>query len=1060
MPDRLLPLTREVERLLTAPYVPALQDFYDIVHRCSPPEIRSWAFCKPCQVGPLGDLLVQALSHSALSLQLLCNFASAPSFRDALLERHPTILDGFLQKAVEDGASEYFPVCAALLSSPLPSDFVVPTRLSPLIMKLVCRMGERRCVETILPLYQVMIGLQASSSILDTLPFETMTTLQMEFTKTLRNFDDHMGNLLCLATFASIASSRRANFDDEYAPQPPSWLQNIRHFFGPKRGLKTLDLVVLRVILSCSATCNSLPVSQAAESIRLAIDICKTVNLEQRQAWIAGNSSKIAKLCEKLTRDGISHEVQAMGVAFLVTFLPAGSSPSQITTLCQQILLSERVLQTIPHELVPRMVEVIAISHGEAAMCGFLNLAFSTIKKDATDCNILASFNLSRLLLSGLQNVKPLLQSPSVHELVMTLGEVTVKELLLSFPRKPQQPGCENSSACYVAISEAQNSLFVDLFGICARSAFPGRIQEGNSGPDNIGNRLAAFMGHLIDLFASSCCSFSASRPLDIHNVFPSLVSRKQPTDNFSTRDWRAKMAETLMLNARTSYDHMLEKVEEICYDLEHRCYNTEAPLRAVQKERDQLMAEANELKQRNEDLQVQLQQASNTISDLRQDIVRLESHAERVSCRSEALSADLDSVRRELESQRHQSEKVVQVERENSRTRELELIATATEREDQIEGLERQLNLQTAENNELQHNLETLSGEHATLMEEAHLLNERVSGLEVSLEEYRLLLAQKDEEAKRSSVNKEHLSLKIRDLEAKLEEKVLEYSTLSSALLAAEEKSRIDMEMLKQEHELAISHASSESSKRSEENKSLQTAMQEAVSNATKELQMKERKIQHLESKVQSLRNERATKAQEFLEAQQHISRLMIVMGFKADPAEAEDSSKRRRSRSHLAMPPKGTNNASFWQTGNIDFNSESFLGESFGSIASNSPGPDPGPSPKRPRDDLVDATTPFPSRAKGTDHFKAQDLQYPRSSAGKRRERQPLGDADPNGTSPAPDTSRFKSRREGSCLGSQLCITTDENGEIDIADDLDIKLDDELTFTSVTFSGNENSS
>lgn len=253
---------------------------------------------------------------------------------------------------------------------------------------------------------------------------------------------------------------------------------------------------------------------------------------------------------------------------------------------------------------------------------------------------------------------------------------------------------------------------------------------------------------------------------------------------------------------------------------------------------------------------------------------------------------------------------------------------------------------------------------------------------------------------------------------------------------------------------------------------------MQEAVSNATKELQMKERKIQHLESKVisypvfvppvlfltlpqvQSLRNERATKAQEFLEAQQHISRLMIVMGFKADPAEAEDSSKRRRSRSHLAMPPKGTNNASFWQTGNIDFNSESFLGESFGSIASNSPGPDPGPSPKRPRDDLVDATTPFPSRAKGTDHFKAQDLQYPRSSAGKRRERQPLGDADPNGTSPAPDTSRFKSRREGSCLGSQLCITTDENGEIDIADDLDIKLDDELTFTSVTFSGNENSS
>lgn len=179
-------------------------------------------------------------------------------------------------------------------------------------MKLVCKMGGSPCAETIFPLYQFMAGLQASSTILDTVPLETMSIIQVEFTKTLRNLDDHMGNLLCLATFARIASSRKTDIENQHGLQPPSWLQNIRHFFGPKRALKTLELVVLRVILACSASCSNLPAGKAAESIRLAIDICDAVELEQKKIWINGNSSKIAKLCEKVTRDGISHEVQMM----------------------------------------------------------------------------------------------------------------------------------------------------------------------------------------------------------------------------------------------------------------------------------------------------------------------------------------------------------------------------------------------------------------------------------------------------------------------------------------------------------------------------------------------------------------------------------------------------------------------------------------------------------------------------------------------------------------------------------------------------------------------------
>lgn len=141
---------------------------------------------------------------------------------------------------------------------------------------------------------------------------EVMVNLQVEFTKTLRNLDDHMGNLLCLATFARIASTQYHDPLHQHGPSTPSWLVNIQNFFGSKRGLKTLDLVVLRVILACSSSSNHLTPSQAAESIRLSISIADAVDPQQRQIWLSSNSSKIAKLCEKVARDGLDHEIQMM----------------------------------------------------------------------------------------------------------------------------------------------------------------------------------------------------------------------------------------------------------------------------------------------------------------------------------------------------------------------------------------------------------------------------------------------------------------------------------------------------------------------------------------------------------------------------------------------------------------------------------------------------------------------------------------------------------------------------------------------------------------------------
>lgn len=171
-------------------------------------------------------------------------------------------------------------------------------------------LAENPCVETVTRLHALISGLKGSPRILNDIPSEVMSNLQLEFTKTLRNLDDHMGNLLCLATFAQIATALNTVSQNQHGSEAP-WLLNIKHFFGQKRGLKTLDLVVLRVILACSSSCNLVP-PQAAESIRLAICIADAIEPEQIQAWLAGNNPKIAKLCEKAARDGLHGQIQTM----------------------------------------------------------------------------------------------------------------------------------------------------------------------------------------------------------------------------------------------------------------------------------------------------------------------------------------------------------------------------------------------------------------------------------------------------------------------------------------------------------------------------------------------------------------------------------------------------------------------------------------------------------------------------------------------------------------------------------------------------------------------------
>lgn len=583
-----------------------------------------------------------------------------------------------------------------------------------------------------------------------------MSNLQSEFTKTLRNLDEHMGNLLCLSAFAMLASSRKVNSQHQHGSESPLWFLNIQHFFGPKRGAKTLDLVVLRVILACSANYNNLTPAQAAESIHLAIVITDAVEAAQREAWVAGNSSKIAKLCEKVTRDGLDREIQVMGVAFLLSLRPVDMLPAQIRDLGLRLLVSrdgQGALVNTPPDLVSRLTASFA-SCDESIVYELLRFIVDAVQDDSPTRGSLLNLNAANVWLSSFHSthsqpvITSLLNAASMKE--------TIASLLGKFPTNITQAHCQGSDICYCAYKALKNKVLLALFEIY----FATVLSQNGTSADTV------VMRTFVDRVARSCaqerCSFSEANTGSFRGSLfirdrQEFTSSRQPT-----RDWRSGVAETLMQNAQIGNANMMNMLGEVCFDLERRCYDVEAPLRSIEAERDRLVAETQQLKHQNEGLERQIGESASTISVLRQELDNSEGRAEDASTRAEELSVSLGAARHELHEQQRVSERMLQTERENARTRELDFIVASTAKDDQLEDLQSEVLCLQKENKKMRQSLEVASQDRMTSTEASTLLQSELLEVKTLLESSKAMCTQKEDELKRLSTENEDMRLEM----------------------------------------------------------------------------------------------------------------------------------------------------------------------------------------------------------------------------------------------------------------------------------------------------------
>ncbi|KAI9039174.1 uncharacterized protein KD926_009924 [Aspergillus affinis] len=1053
MADNLSGLGREVERLVTAPYAPSLQDLHALVQSSSIASLSSWASRKPCQVGVLADILVDGLSRSNFTLDLIRTFARLEPFRNALLERYPYILDQFLQRS-ENGEPQFISTCVAMLSSPLPPYFIVPARLASFITHLITSIGENPCAETILPLYQLMTGLRTTPRVLLEVPSEIISNLQVELTNTLRNLDDHTGNLLCLATFAQIASSNIPQMNNS-PEQRPSWLQNVKHFFGSKRGLKTLDLVVLRVILTCSASCNGLTAEQATESIRLAIEICDIVEPEQRESWIGANSTKIAKLCEKVTRSGIDRGVQILGATFMVSLLPASALPHGIPELALQWLLhkdGDRVLELLPLTYIPRLVEANIVYSGPAVANKLLDYVISSLQPNqAAQTPSINTTQIARSILAGLQGLESQILSSAVAEVAVRQCRENINGLLERSPRRYSVTTCRDFDTCQASVVQLENGLLNDLFSFYFRSA----LMMKSSGQFDYANEMSTFglfISRSNEAVPGIRCQFWETKPLEFQNAFSSLKIHDQSPS--PRQDWRTGIAKTLEWNSRMGYDNMMQKIEEICYDLENRCNGVEAPLRAVEDERNRLLKEAEELNSHNKKLYSELKQASGTTYSLQQDIFRLESQAETASSRIDQLSASLEVARKDLNDQRLESQESANSEREQARSRELELIASSTEMEEKLDDLQEKIVMQREENDSLREELNMMGEERSAYSKVNDSLEQQLLDLErefeAQMEETHRHLDQQSDRIDQLLADQSEAGSREEGLQAKLSEEELESDRLKTALQQLVESHKTEVNTLQEHFETQVSKMTAESEKQRDEIASLQADMQASASSATKELHARDKRIQYLEKKIQHMRDERAAKAREFSEAQQHIGRLMSVMGFKPEPANSKPPGKQQRSRPTPGPSQVATEEMQTHSPGEDTQSQQGRqMAESFDLTATPTP---PGErSPKRSRD-YAFALTESPT-ASHTSGKKSRE-SVSRRGTQHSRDRKVLEDATQNSqpitqASSIPCSSQRDSFQEGQVGG-----VDDENHLREIDLDMDMEFSKDFLFTSTSVS------
>lgn len=377
----------------------------------------------------------------------------------------------------------------------------------------------------------------------------------------------------------------------------------------------------------------------------------------------------------------------------------------------------------------------------------------------------MATLHLAHLVLAGVQEVHPEIMLSSVNSSMVPLREV-LGEMVEYFPRQPSESQCSGRAWCASELYTKQNRLFLSLLELYNRAS-------AQNGSDII---MKSFMRRVEQSMPSLDCAFSTTTPKAFRGSI-ALPNRHDLSSTPINRNWRSGVTELFMQNAQTSHDSMMRKIEDTCFDLERRCHDVEGPLRAAEEERDRYASENEQLKRQNGELNKQLETENTEIEiklrnshecfvELNNENTRLEQLLQGQCTYTDELTMSLESAHEELQQQQRSSEQALIVEKEKARSKELEMMATLTGKDDQLEELQGEMCSLQMKNEQTRQSLDQMSSEKAKLSELANSLEQNLASATEALKQASIFADEKEDEVNRLLAQDEELRKELGSVE------------------------------------------------------------------------------------------------------------------------------------------------------------------------------------------------------------------------------------------------------------------------------------------------------
>jgi len=786
-----------------------------------------------------------------------------------------------------------------MLSTPLPEDIAIPAGLPAFVLQLLDNAVQDVSAGSLRPLYLTIKGVGAS--LLGVLPPGKLLHLQEELITVLRNLD-HSASLHCLAIFATLCADKQCQPVTEDAlssqesescmksasTQTGDIYQPARQFFGSKKASKTLDLVILRAIQSCSSA-SKLGPAQSIETLQLVREIFEAVKPAEKATWVQKNAAKIRKLNDKVR----SSEVD-VGVR-LAVFELTGSLTDILSVPRDVVIAVEKLLQ---RPLTGDGVQGIIQAYVERFSDEFIILKFTRALGAAAECDLSDMAAVDEL--TGLKCLVNCLaeaaKSSSLirQTLLVALSSNKLQQpfqrfLTCRIPDAASTTRHERHMVCPAQMQDSRRSLQREICHLLLRSAFFTASAEVALDP----SVAAALLDKLTEspLLPDPCQAFRPRLKSRLTLPLGSDVSNP-PLALRSDEDWRTVLKEDLDRDSAYRYDRIIQGIGNVCRDLEARCNEVEKPLNDELERSNCLQSQLDLYKERCKELEGEVQEQTFVLDSLQTERSRLLVQKQMAEQSTQTVSEALEEAHAQLRLAHSEVANAVLASGEELRRLGLMHSATIVAKDEVIQtgkakssSLESQLD---HHHEQLGFARQELSANRATLVSAEGRVTER----DVKIEELQHVIQKvRDDLGHQTSISRQASE----ELEFIKQEMVVLRSE-GDTMRAEHERDILQLNVTASESQEKLKYAlsalnaeMSQQKSRSEET----IAILRDESARTRNEQMKlteeyEKSTADLMRIIERLNKERNMRAKEFAEAQDLSSKLMALMGNKSTPSVA----------------------------------------------------------------------------------------------------------------------------------------------------------------------------